>query len=127
MSHTDTDERVLVPTHYRLFASALVLTTATLAVQILHVAGGPAIEQAVITLRVACTVVWAWFFASYTLNAIGRRIEAAEDHITARLAIMEQRLSALEAAEPGERTEGLDAEVVDSARVIAHRLLRGGR
>jgi hypothetical protein len=127
VSHTDTEERVRVPTHHRLFVCALVLSTATLVVQLLHVTGGPAMEQAVVTTRVACTILWAWFFASYTLNVIGRRIEAAEEHITERLAVMEERLSALEAAEPRERASGLDTDAIESAKIIAMRLMRNDK
>jgi uncharacterized membrane protein YccC len=127
VSHSDTDEQAAVPGHFRALVLALILTTATLAVQLLHAAGGPAIEQGVVTLRVACTVVWAWFFTAYAVHAIGRRFDAAEEHTAEYFEAIDRRLSALEAAEPQGRTAGLDAEVVDSARVIAHRLMKGGR
>lgn len=125
MSHSDTDEQTPVPSHHRVLACALVLTTATLAVQLLHAAGGPAIEQAVVTLRVACTVVWAWFFSAYVVHALGRRLGAAEERFAVCFEVIERRLGALEADGREGQGGGLDAEVVDSARVIAHRLLRG--
>lgn len=125
MSHSDTDRPEPVPSHFRVLAFALVLTTATVAVQLLHALGGPAIEQFVVTLRVACTVVWAWFFTAYAVHAFGRRFDAAEEHASECFAAIDRRLRALEAAEREGPAAGLDAEVVDSARVIAHRLMRG--
>lgn len=108
MSQPDTDDPGRAPTHHvALFVAALV-TTATLAVHLMYAtAGHPAIEQPMTMARVACMVVWCWYFAASVVYAVGRRFD-----------VIEGRLTALEGAEREGRASGLDSESIGSARAI---------
>jgi hypothetical protein len=127
----DTEEQIPAPhhspapAHYRVLNFALILTTATIVVQVMHATGGPAAEQAVITMRVACTIVWGAFFTVYAVHMVCRRFDAAQECTVRCFESIEARLNALESERRGSGASGLDSESIESARVIAHRLMRG--
>lgn len=121
MSQMDNDVEGHVPGHFVVLAFALVLSTATLAVQLTYLASA-SVEagQMIVTLRVICTVVWAWYFAAYVVHSIGRRLHVIEE----QLHELESTVRTLDEGRSGQ-ANGLDSETIESARVIAHRLMRG--
>lgn len=118
MSHTDHDENAKVPGHFKVLLCALVFTTATLAVQVMYTIGGPAAGHAVAALRTTCTILWAWFFTAYAVHTIVRRADVLAERIAVRI---DRRAEEPTTEEPAGR--GLDTDAIQSAKVIAMRLM----
>lgn len=105
-----------IPTHYIAFGAAALATGTAVAIWVMDsVAASPTLARGTnVFLTSLAMVLWVWYLAERN------RHETTE--LRELIADLRDRLDALDGPRS---TNGLDAETIDSARMIARQLLNG--